>query len=110
MKNPKAAEIIRLRLKYDWIVLLYGILCILIQFIYKGNWEVFLILVMYFVIVEISIVSTHRKLKNGGEGYHALVSSTLDQDTSTGMVMVAVFFEFVFLLTASWIFFANGFK
>ena len=110
MKNPKAAEVVRLRLKYDWLVQFYCFLCILIQLVYKGNWEVFLILVMYFFIVEISIVSTYRKLKNGGEGYHALVSSTLDQNTSTGMVMVAVFCDFVFLLTASWIFFAHGFK
>ncbi len=110
MKNPRAAEVVRLRLKYDWIILLYGILCTLIQFIYKGDWETFLLLGLYFFIVEICIVSTYRKLKNGGEGYHPLVSRILDQDTSTGLVMVGVFFEFVFLLVASWNFFANGFK
>ncbi len=104
MNNSKAAEVVRLRLKYDWIVLLCGLVCALIQFIYQGDLATFLMVVIVFGWVEIFEAPVYRSLKNGGEGYHALATKIMDQDTNFGYLLVAVFLEFVVLLSVSCIF------
>lgn len=110
MKNSKATEAVRIRLKYDWIVLFCGFLCVLIQFIFQGNLGNFLVFVGVFIFVEIFEVSVYRKLKNGGEGYHMLTSNTLGQDTSLGYLLAAMFLELALLLAVSLIFLVKVFK
>jgi hypothetical protein len=110
MKNPKAAELVRVRLKYDWIVLFWGFLCTLIQFIYQGDLTDFFVFVGVFALVEIFEVGVYRKLKNGGEGYHMLTSNTLNQNTSLGYLLAAMSLELIFLLAVSLIFLVNVFK
>ena len=107
MKDPKAAVVIRTRLKYDWIVLLYGLLCVSIQLIFLGNLGNFLLLIGAFVYVEVFEVSVYRKLRNGGEEYHMLLSRILDQQTSVAALGFGIALEFVVLAMFSINFLVN---
>lgn len=100
MKNSDAAELIRIRLKYDWIVLLYGFFCLLIQFFFLSNLNFFLLVIGAFIFVEIFNVGVFRKLQRGGEGYHMFSKQSLDQDSSFGAVLFCIIMEF-FVLSAT---------
>lgn len=101
MRDPNATTAIRIRLSYDWIVLLYGLLCVFIQMICKGDWDYFLLVVGAFVFVEVVGVSLYRKLQNGGEGYHVHSGQTLDQETGVGFVVFCMAFDFAILAAIS---------
>lgn len=110
MKDANAEAAIRMRLKYDWIVWVYGLFCVLAQLLYQGDLGYFLLVVGSFVFVEVFEVSVYRKLQEGGEGYHMLTSQTLDMQTSFGFVLFCMFLEFVLLLATSLNFLVDAFK
>jgi hypothetical protein len=110
MKDINAAAAIGMRLRYDWIVLLYGLFCVLVEILCKGDLGYFLLVVGIFVLVEVFAVSVYRKLQDGGEGYHSLTSQTLDQESSVGSVVFCMVFDFAILLTISLSFLVHLFK
>ncbi len=110
MNDPKAAAAIQMRLKYDWIVLIYGLLCVLVQFLYQGDLGYFGLFLGSFVFVEVFEVSVYRKLNVGGEGYHMLGSKILDQNTSFGFLLLCMFYEFALLLMMSLFFLFDAFN
>jgi hypothetical protein len=101
MKSLEAAELVRTRLKYDWIVLLYGFFCLLVQFFLPSNLNFFLFVVGSFIFVEIFNVRLFRKLLYGGEGYHIFSQHTLDQNSSFGFVLICIIMELIVLLITS---------
>jgi fatty acid desaturase len=101
MKNLEAAELVRIRLKYDWIVLLYGFFCLLVQFFLPSNLNFFLLVVGSFIFVEIFNVRLFRKLLHEGEGYHIFSQHTLDQNSSFGAVLICIVLELAVLLITS---------
>ena len=110
MKNPKAAELVRVRLKYDWIVLFCGLLIALLQYIYQGDLPIFAMVVVTFAWVEIFEVQVYRNLKNGGVGFHSIATRSMDQDTSFGDLLMAVILEFLALFTMSLFFLIKLFE
>ena len=110
MKNPKAAALVRVRLKYDWIVLFCGLLLALLQYIYQGHLGIFAIVVGTFAWVEIFEVQVYRSLKNGGVGFHGIATKCMDQDTSFGDLLTAVILEFLALFSMSLFFLINLFE
>jgi hypothetical protein len=110
MKDPKAAAVIRMRLKYDWIVLIYGGFCILIQLIGKGDWEYFFILISVFVFTEVFTAGAYRKLQAGGEGYHVHSRQSLDQSTGVGLILFCMIFDVAILFGVSLGYFLHAFK
>lgn len=110
MKDPKAAAAIQMRLKYDWIVLLYGFFCVLVQFFYQSDLGYFGLFVGSFIFVEVFEVSVYRKLNVGEESYHMLGSKILDQHTSFGFLLMCMLFEFALLLITSLNFLADAFN
>ena len=110
MKDIKAAVAIRIRLKYDWIVILYGLLCGFAQIICKGDLGYFLIVLGAFMFVEIFAVALYRKLQNGGEGYHMQIAQTLDQQTGVGLIVFAMVIELAFLFAVSMGFLMSVFR
>jgi hypothetical protein len=109
MKNVKAEAAIKMRLKYDWVVLIFGFLCVLNQLICKGDLGYFLLLVGIFVIVEGLGVSGYRKLLKGKEAYHGLTRRILDERTGFGFILLCMLFEFAILVAMSLIYLANTF-
>lgn len=107
MKDPKAAELVRIRLKYDWVVLLFGVLCILLQLIYPRHLDGFLFFLGCFVFVEVFEASVYRKLKNGGEGFHMLGTRRLDQKDGFESVLICIIIEFFLLFVGSLVFLLN---
>lgn len=110
MKDTNAEAAIRMRLKYDWIVLLFGLLCVLIQLICKGDWGYFFLLISVFVSVEVFGVSLYRKLLNGGQGYHFFAKQTLDEQTGVGFILLCMVSELIFLIAISMFFLMNTVK
>jgi hypothetical protein len=110
MNDPSADRIIATRLKYDWVVLLYGFFCVLIQLIYQGEWTYFFVVLGAFIFVEIFEVSVYQKLQNGGEEYHMLSSQILDQETSFGFLVICMILDFVLILFTSFKFLVEIFK
>jgi hypothetical protein len=101
MKDLRAKELIKNRLKYDWIVLLYGSFCLLIQFLFLSNLEFFLFVVGSYVFVEIFNVRLYRKLLQGGEGYHMFSKQSPDQDSSFGTLLFCIIMDFAVILVTS---------
>jgi fatty acid desaturase len=101
MKVLEAAKLVSIRLKYDWIVLLYGFFCLLIQFFLPSNLNFFLLVVGSFIFVEFFNVRLFRKLQHGGEGYHMFSQQTLDQSSSFGAVLFCIIMELVVLSITS---------
>lgn len=101
MKSAGAAAAIRIRLKYNWIVQLYGLLCILIQLVFKGNWEYFFLLCGAFFLVQVFEVSVYRKLQNGGEGMHWIADQTLNQNSSSDSIFVRIVLELAIIVFVS---------
>ena len=104
MNDSKAAELVRIRLKYDWVVLLFGVLCILFQLIYPRHLDGFLFFLGCFVFVEVFEASVYRKLKNGGDGFHMLGTRRLDQQDGFESVLICIILEFLLLFGGSLIF------
>ncbi len=107
MKDPKAAKLIRIRLKYDWVVLLFGLLCLLIQLIYPRNLDGFLFFLGCFVFVEVFEASVYRKLQKGGSSYHMAGSRRLDQLDGFESVLICIILEFLVLSVGSLVFLLN---
>jgi hypothetical protein len=101
MNDPKAAELVRIRLKYDWIVLLFGLLCLSIQLTYPRNLDGFLFFLGCFVFVEVFEVSAYRKLQKGGTGYHMLGTRRLDQDDGFESVLLCIILESLLFFVGS---------
>lgn len=101
MKDANAAAAIRIRLKYDWIVLLYGLICIFTQLICKGDLGNFLLLIGVFGFVEVFGVALYRKLQNGEQGFHFFAKQTLDEHTGIGFLLLCMVSEFAFLVVIS---------
>ena len=104
MKDPNSAKAIEVRLKYDWIVLLFGSLCVLMQLLLQGEWKYFFALVGFFVLVEVSSVAAYRNLLNGEDGFHLLSNQTVSQQASFGRIILCMVFDFVALIAFSMIF------
>ncbi len=109
MKDNLAAEIIRIRLKYDWIVLMCGSACVLVQLVYPGDWKFFLLVVMAFVVAEAFGVPGYRKLMNGGEAYHMVIKCELDQDSKFGTILIAMACELVMIAVTVYVFMRSVF-
>jgi hypothetical protein len=101
MKSAGAAEAIRIRLKYNWIVQLYGLLCVLIQFVCKGNWEYFFLLCGAFFLVQVFGVPVYRELQNGGEAMHWIADQTLNQNSSFDSVFLRMVAELLIITFVS---------
>ncbi len=110
MKDSNAFAVIEARLKYDWIVLFYGFLCVLIQLMHQGDLGYFFILIGVFVFVEGFSVAAYRKLQAGGESYHVQSRQTLDQSTGVGLILFCMVFDFAILIATSVIFLVNVFR
>lgn len=110
MEDPKAAELIRIRLKYDWIVLLFGLICGLIQLIYPRKLDAFLIFLGCFVFVEVFEVSVFRKLQKGGSSYHMLGSRRLNQQDGFESVLICILLELFLLSVGLLVFFVDFVK
>jgi hypothetical protein len=110
MRDSKAAAAVIARIKYDWIVLLYGLFCVLFQFVHPRDSEGFLLLVGVFVLIEGFCVSAFRKLQKGDEGYHVLSKQFLTQQSSAGSIYFCIAMEFALLIGISPVFFADVLK
>lgn len=104
MKHSKSATAIRLRLEYDWIVLLFGLFLVLAQLLFQGELVYFLTLVYLFGMIEVLAVAAYRSLLNGEEGYHILSRKTLDQQSSVELIVFCMVFDFALLIAFSIIF------
>ena len=106
MKDIEAADLIKIRLKYDWTILLFGFLCLLIQLFFPSNLEFFLILVGAFVFVEILNTSIFRKLKRGGDqkDYYMFSGMYLNQNSSFGAVLFCITIDFFIFSVTSFAF------
>ena len=110
MQDANAALVIKIRLKYDWIVLLFGFLCVFIQLFYKCNYNYFPYFVGVFIFVEVFNVALYRKLQSGGDGYHMQSRMTLDQQSGVGLILFCMVFDFAILSAFSIIYLVNAFK
>lgn len=107
MEKSFADLVIRTRLKYDWIVLAYGLICVLIQLNRLNRWGDFWLLVASFVFVEIFEASVYRKVSNGGGGYHMLTSQVIDRETTGGFLLLCYVLDFSILGATSYNFFVE---
>ena len=105
MKDPNADLLIQKRLKYDGVVLAFGVFCVAIQLVLQGDLVYFFCLVGVFVLVEGFSVAAYRKLQAGGEDYHMPSNHTLDQSTSAGFILFCMVFDFLLLISFALIFF-----
>ncbi len=105
MKDPKADEVLRIRLKYDWLVLLYGLFVCVVQLVYPREIDDFLIILAFFAFVEVFNVSTYRNLKKGGDGFITMVGVTLNQDASFLWIIACILLDFFIILIFSLVFF-----
>jgi diacylglycerol kinase len=102
--NYTKDAVIGIRLKYDWLVLLYGLVCVLLQVVCRGDWVYFFAFIGVFVIVEFFGVPLYRKVKNGGHGFHMMAKQTLDRQSSVGLILVCMALELATLVGLSIIF------
>jgi hypothetical protein len=105
MKDPKAAELLKTRLKYDWVVLLFGLFCVLLLLFTARNFNGFLFFLGCFVYVEISSVRAYQKLLAGGEAYHLGTKQTLVQDDDIGKIFLCMIMDVFVLICGTLAFF-----
>jgi hypothetical protein len=110
MKNNKSKKLIEVRLRFDWIVLLLGIFCVLIQVISNGDLTYFAILLCCFVFIEGFGVELYKKLLSGGEGYHMHSSQNLNQTSSFELILFCMIFDFFIFFSVIAIFLLNALK
>jgi hypothetical protein len=107
MKDPKSSAAIEMRLKYDWVVLLFGLLCVVAQLLFEGDLVYFFASIGFFAMVEIFSVRTYRNLLKGGEGCHMQTRQTLDQQSSVELLVFCMAVDLVFLTAFFIIFFVK---
>lgn len=105
MNDPKAAELLRKRLKYDWVVLLFGLFCALLMLFTARNFNGFLFFLGCFVYVELLSVPAYRKLLVGDEVFHLGTKQILDQDDDIGKVFLCMLMDAFVLTCGSLVFF-----
>jgi hypothetical protein len=105
MKDPRAAELLRRRLKYDWIVLFFGLFCVLLLLFTARSFDGFLFFLGCFVYVEMFSMSDYRKLQKGGEVHHTGISQILDQDVDAGTIFLCLIMDAFILILGTLAFF-----
>jgi hypothetical protein len=105
MKDPRAAELLRTRLKYDWVALLFGLFCVLLLLFTARSFDGFLFFLGCFVYVEVFSMSDYRKLLAGGEVHHTGISQTLDQNTDIGKIFLCMIMDAFVLILGTLVFF-----
>lgn len=111
MKDLHAAELIKIRLKYDWVILIYGVSCLLIQLFFPANLNFFFLVVGAFIFIEIFNLGIFRKLQQGGQNYfHMFSRISLDQDSTFGAVLFCIIFDLAVLFITSFVFWRDVLK
>ncbi|MBP6157255.1 MAG: hypothetical protein KBA62_09425 [Polaromonas sp.] len=105
MNDPKVAELLRKRIKYDWVVLLYGLFCVLLLLFTERNFDGFLFFLGCFIYAEIFSIRAYRKLLGVDEAYHLGTKQTLDQDVDVGKIFLCFIMDAFFLTCGTLVFF-----